>query len=56
MQSLRTPDGMVVASMVSSEENELLIPFTVTYIPIRNIIKNKIIILYNRFIVKLFCK
>ena len=35
-------------------EKELLILFTVNRIPTKNIIRNKIIILYNRFINKVF--
>jgi len=54
MESFKTFVGNVTVSILSSEANELLILFTVKKIPIKNISRNKIIILYNRFIYNLF--
>ncbi|GGK38450.1 MULTISPECIES: hypothetical protein [Flavobacteriaceae] len=54
IESFKTLVGKVTVSILSSEANELLILFKVKKIPIKNISRNKIIILYNRFINMMF--
>ena len=54
IESFKTLVGNVTVSILSSEAKELLILFTVKKIPIKNISRNKIIILYNRFINMMF--
>ena len=54
IESFEIVEGIETVSTVVSVENELLILFIVKKIPIKNISRNKIIILYNRFINKVF--
>ena len=50
IESFRTWVGKVTVSTQFSEAKELLILFMVKKIPIKNISRNKLIILYNGFI------
>ena len=54
IESLSIVEGNETISTLSSEVKELLILFTVKKIPIKNIRRKRIIILYNRFINNMF--
>ena len=55
IESFEIVEGKETVSTVFSVENELFILFIVKNIPIINISRNKIVILYKRFINNVFC-
>ena len=55
MDSFKTDGVVSTTSTLSSEVKEVLILFTVKKIPIKNMMKNNIMILYKRFIDMTLC-